>query len=262
MVGEKPFSVRGNGKQLQQPTPSDDEGMSRACQVLLEGEISNCRALMRASNYVFLVTIQHQGQNLRAIYKPRRGEAPLWDFPDGTLYKRERAAYLVSQRLKWRLIPPTVIREGPYGIGAEQWFISNTNGINYDSFFNDHVREFQQVAAFDWLTNNADRKIGHCLESEDKKLWCVDHGLTFNTVPKLRTVIWDFAGEPIPGEIIADLNTFQDVLNNDLQFRQNLLELLYPDEVDALKLRLKRILKNPVFPNSTGSFHDIPWPPY
>ena len=232
-----------------------------ACTVLRESEIIDCRMLPRGSNDVFLLSLRRGRQTIRAIYKPQRGEYPLWDFPDGTLYQRECAAYLVSEGLKWSLIPPTIIREGPFGVGAVQWFVP-TNAVLDDALFEKHLSEFKRIAAFDWLTNNADRKVGHCLVGTDGRIWLIDHGLTFHEVPKLRTVIWHFAGQPVPEEILADLDLFSHRLTDESTLRATLSELLALTEVEALEERLSIILRNPVFPYSFGSRHRVPWPPY
>ncbi|MBI4283884.1 MAG: hypothetical protein HY663_05380, partial [Chloroflexi bacterium] len=162
--------------------------IERVCRLLGKAEITECNLLYRGSNHVFIVTLVNDGKNLKAVYKPCRGEAPLWDFPDGTLYKREYATFLLSQALEWYLVPPTVVRSGPFGIGTVQWFVNTRNGTNNGSAISRDLPRLKQVALFDYLVNNADRKAGHFLEGQDGRLWVVDHGLTFNTVPKLRTV--------------------------------------------------------------------------
>jgi hypothetical protein len=195
---------------------------------------------------------------IKAIYKPRQGETPLWDFPDGTLYKREYASFVVSLALEWHLIPPTVIRDGPYGIGSMQWFVDIKGGTGLYLQIND-VFILKQVALFDYLVNNADRKAGHFLQGNDGRLWLVDHGLTFNAVPKLRTVLWNFSGEPVPDELIADVSALRDKLKPEKPLRYSLLRLLANSEVEALESRINAIIEKPVFvyPGPRRSF---PWP--
>lgn len=233
-----------------------------AVQFLREGKITACKVLPRGSNCTFLVSLSRRGDSARAVYKPRRGEAPLWDFPDGTLYLREYAAYLVSEALGWCLVPPTVVRDGPYGVGMVQWFVPARHGESYFSLTESHRLEFRRIAAFDWLVNNADRKAGHCLQGEDGRIWSIDHGLTFHQVPKLRTVIWDFAGERIPDDLLDDLKTLARRLAGKDGLCDELSDLLSESELEALRERLKGMLERPVFPTWSGSYRSVPWPPY
>ena len=262
MFGGQSFSREPQRRKIGTHLP-ESEALSMEGQgaILREGEITACQPLPRGSNYVYLTTLKWNGTDLRAIYKPRRGETPLYDFPDGTLYQRERAAYLVSQALEWCLIPPTIIREGPHGIGMLQWFVA-AQTPDYDRFFDKHLDDFKRVAVFDWLVNNADRKGGHCLEGLDGRLWFIDHGLTFNVAPKLRTIIWDFSGQPVPSELLADLETLLPELEDNGALTEALDELLAPEEIEALRGRLAYILKRPVYPDSFGSYRRTPWPPY
>ncbi len=232
------------------------------CRILRDGDIVDCKPLPWGSNDVLLLSLMLDGGHTRAVYKPRRGETPLYDFPSGTLYRREYAAYLISQTLEWSFIPPTVIRDGPFGVGMVQWFITTRPMTDYAVLLERHFPEFQRVAAFDWLTNNADRKAGHCLEGLDGRLWLIDHGLTFNAEPKLRTVVWDFSGQPVPKEILADLERLHCHLHDDATLPEALRHLLLPIEIEALEDRLKLILNHPVFPDSFGSYRRRPWPPF
>ena len=144
------------------------------------------------SNYTFIVTIRHDGKQANAVYKPSRGERPLWDFPDGTLAFREVAAYLVSEALGFPNVPPTILRDGPQGIGMVQLYIEMVDGQHFFTLRDQHRDEMKRIAVFDAIINNTDRKGGHVLLGEDGKLWCIDHGVTFHEEPKLRTVIWDY----------------------------------------------------------------------
>jgi len=233
--------------------------ISRACNLLRQAEIKGCDLLFSGSNYVFLAAMVKGETEIKAIYKPRRGETPLWDFPDGTLYKREYASFLVSQALEWYLIPPTVIRDGPFGIGSVQWFVDTVSGTRHYTQIKSDPSILKQVALFDYLVNNADRKAGHFLEDKGGRLWVVDHGLTFNTVPKLRTVLWDFSGQKVPRNLVADVRELRDKLKSEKQLREALLRLLEEAEVEALESRIKRIIEKPVFtyPESRRS---VPWP--
>src|SRR5258708_35441861 len=154
-----------------------------------------------SSNRTFLVRLDDQDSETGtlAVYKPALGERPLHDFPDETLYKREVAAYELSQALGWDLVPPTVTRiEAPLGPGSLQLFIDHDPSQHYFTLLHENQAFFQPLPTFAILCNNADRKSGHCLLDAQGRIWAVDHGLTFNTAPKLRTVIWDFAGGRVP----------------------------------------------------------------
>ncbi|MFC1952848.1 SCO1664 family protein [Chloroflexota bacterium] len=233
--------------------------MAHICGLLEKAEITACELLFQGSNYVFLVALEMKNKIMRAIYKPCRGEVPLWDFPDGTLYKRECATYLVSQTLEWFLVPPTVIRNGPYGVGSVQWFVNIKHRTDYESQREKFLSQLKQVAIFDYLVNNADRKAGHCLEGYDGRLWMVDHGLTFNTMPKLRTVIWDFMGQPVSKEMVSDVVALQKKLTRDKSLRNTILRLIAPSELEALEFRIQRIINFPVFPYPE-SHRSVPWP--
>ncbi len=236
--------------------------MARAVALLQEASVTGCQVVYSGSNSVFLLSMAWNGQKARAVYKPRRGESPLWDFPDGTLYRRERAAYLVSEALGWSIVPPTIIRSGPYGVGAVQWFVNSTFGSSYHTLVEEHQEEFKKIAAFDLLVNNADRKAGHCLVEGDGRIWGIDHGLTFHADPKLRTVIWDFAGQPIPGVFVADLKSLRRKLSERSPLRTSLSQLLGGDEIEALAVRLRTIIERPAFPVWSGSYRSVPWPPF
>jgi uncharacterized repeat protein (TIGR03843 family) len=184
------------------PTPQPDDNTPQSLppatvlDVLQNGDMQDTHGMMRySSNYTFLVTMEKGDYCLPAIYKPRRGERPLWDFPDGTLYKREHASYLTSETLGWGLVPPTVARDGSHGVGSVQFYIDHDPNVNYFSFDDTLTPQLARLCLFDVLVNNADRKGGHCLLDANNQLWGIDHGITFNADHKLRTVIWDFAGD-------------------------------------------------------------------
>lgn len=243
------------------PTRANAAEIVRISNFLEHGELTSCNALYRGTNHVFLISLVKERETIKAIYKPRQGERPLWDFPDGTLYTREYAAFLVSQALGWELVPPTVIRSGPYGIGSMQWFVEAKPGADYHSLREKCLSVLKRVAVFDYLSNNADRKAGHFLEGQDGRLWLIDHGLTFNAEPKLRTVIWDFAGEPVPQELITDVIALQEELVQTKPLRKRLSRLLATEEIEALEHRISRLIDNPVFPQPE-SYRSVPWPWY
>ena len=158
------------------------------------------------SNATLLVNLSLGGDEIRAIYKPQRGERPLWDFPTGTLCRREVAAFAVSRALGWDLVPDTVLRDGPFGLGMVQRYVEHDPDRHYFAILEEQGDPLRRMAAFDIVVNNADRKGGHCLEAaEDGRVLGIDHGLCFHAQWKLRTVIWDFGGEPLPADVVTDL---------------------------------------------------------
>jgi len=232
--------------------------MLKACRILEQAEITACNLLLRGSNQVYVIGLDNDGVGIKAVYKPRHGESPLYDFPDGSLYKREYAAFLLSQALEWFLVPPTIIRDGPLGIGSVQWVVDPKDRTDKNSPIEIDMFKLQQVVLFDYLVNNADRKVGHFLEGRDGHLWVVDHGLTFNTVPKLRTVIWDFSGQDIPEKLMSDTAVLQEKLKTQ-PLRDVLYRLLDKSEIKALESRIAKIIENPVFPYPR-SYRSVPWP--
>ncbi|HWO73744.1 MAG TPA: SCO1664 family protein [Dehalococcoidia bacterium] len=218
--------------------------------------------LAAGSNYVFLLRMEHPsaGEGY-AVYKPQRGEAPLHDFPSGTLFKREYAAYLVSEALGWGLVPPTVIREDGLsaGIGVLQLFIVHDPARHYFNLKDERMPDMQRIALFDWLTNNADRKGGHCLLDEDGRIWCIDHGITFHAEDKLRTVIWDFQGTPVPPHLVEDVCRFAETLRWDSPLRRELAALLSERELARLEERAALIDRERVYP-PPPAYRPYPWP--
>lgn len=223
------------------------------------GELELKGQFMLGSNYTFLVTVHHEGQELPAVYKPSRGEQPLWDFPENSLARREVAAYLVSEALGFHFVPFTTLREdGPHGPGSLQQYIEYDPEYHYFSFSEADKARLRPAALFDLLCNNADRKGGHVLiESGTGKLWLIDHGICFHEHDKLRTVIWDFAGEPIPDELLARLTP----LTADLKLVAALERYLSPGEVTALRSRAEALLRARVFPHPPADRRVTPWPP-
>lgn len=220
--------------------------------------------LHRSSNYTFLARLSGGADSLPAellaVYKPAEGESPLWDFPAGTLYRREVASYLLSRSLGWPRIPPTVVRENaPHGVGALQQFVE-ADGRHYLSSQAEPASEWIRIALFDVITNNADRKSGHCLFDAEGRLWVIDHGLTFHTDVKLRTVIWDFAGREVPAALRRDLErAAADLESGPLGI--DLGALLSPGEVAMLRRRLRAAARPGWRLPEPGSSWSVPWPP-
>lgn len=211
-----------------------------------------------ASNATLLAQISHEGREALAVYKPRRGERPLWDFPSGTLCLREAATYVVDAALGWGLVPPTVLRDGPAGFGAVQLFIEEEDEPDPRDLLDVRTDELRRIALFDVIVNNADRKAGHLIVDTGGRLWSVDHGICFHEEPKLRTVIWAFQGERIPAPLLEDVASLRDA-------REVFVELgflLSTDEVDAFCGRIDRVLRTGVYPAPGPGRHHVPWPPW
>ncbi len=238
--------------------------LDRALDLLARGEIQAQGLLPWGSNYTFLISITLDEMQTAAIYKPREGERPLWDFPDGTLCLREVAAFVVSQALDWFIVPPTVLREGPHGVGMVQFYIDADPDEHYFTLkekprFRD---QFRQIALFDLLINNADRKSGHCLRDANDHIWGIDHGVSFAVEPKLRTVIWEFAEQPIPDRWVGDLKKFRACLDQrDNPTLHTLGQLLDKRELTALKRRAEQIIQSGCYPRPLPGYRQIPWPP-
>lgn len=233
----------------------------RVLEILRDGTLKLQGLLPDGSNYTFLCTVKHKGVTLPAVYKPIKGERPLWDFPENTLAYREVATFLVSQALDWDLVPPTVYRPiGPHGPGSLQFYVDAEPEWHYFNVTDHERAQFMRVAAFDVVINNADRKAGHVLKGHDDRFWLIDHGVTFHAQNKLRTVIWDFAGEALPDDICADLAALKTRLEEDEDLRSALDSLLDPLEVAALRRRIERLLAAGVFPHPRSNY-SYPWPP-
>jgi hypothetical protein len=230
--------------------------------VLERGEIDSEYGLLRwSSNYAFLISITCDATTLTAVYKPQRGERPLWDFPDGTLCYRETAAFLTSRELGWEIVPPTVLREGPRGLGSMQFYVEHDPQVNYFSFDESFSPQLMRISLFDYLINNADRKGGHCLLDATGHIWGIDHGIAFNSAHKLRTVIWDYAGQTIPDELLSAIACLFDALDNaENPYSQTIRKLLAPQEIKAFQARLRHILKQKRYP-LPGPGPNYPWPP-
>lgn len=219
---------------------------------------------MLGSNYTFLVTVRHGGLELPAVYKPLRGEQPLWDFPDNTLARREVAAYVISEALGFHFVPYTVLRVDipDYGPGSLQQYVDYDPEYHYFSFSDEDKQRLRPVVLFDALVNNADRKGSHVLiEKETRKLWAIDHGLCFHEEDKLRTVLWDFAGQSIPDGLLESLSSLPSMLAAGSDLRAALRPYLAAREISALSGRAKTLLRSRVFPSRPGDRRAYPYPP-
>ena len=226
-----------------------------ALDLLTRGDVTVKGRMPWASNVTLLAEVTLGAICARAIYKPERGERPLWDFPPG-LYKRELAAYLFSEALGWGLVPPTIIRDGPHGEGSFQLFIEAEFEQHWFTLREDprHRERLQRICVYDFVANNADRKSGHCLLGPDNLIYGIDNGLCFHTEMKLRTVIWDYAGEPIPKAMLDDLKRF---VKNGLP--DPLADLLDAPEQQALRVRAQALADYARFPEDRSG-HRYPWP--
>lgn len=216
-------------------------------QALGAAHISDLQLVPWGSNYTFAVALRRDGEDdLIAIYKPERGETPLWDFESGTLYRREYAAYLLSCLLGWRFIPPTVIRDGPHGVGTVQLYVEPDTSVHDRTLRQNYADALRRIALFDLITNNADRKASHCFVGRhDRRVWGIDHGLTFHVQPKLRTVLWDFCGEPIGPDLLEAL----EALERDAgRVRATLRPYLRRVEIDGLFARIRALRASGTYP--------------
>ncbi len=209
-----------------------------------------------SSNATLLVQVRLEELEHRAIYKPAQGERPLWDFPDG-LYKREAAMFRLADQLGWDVIPPTTVVDGPFGEGSVQAFVNGDFSEHYFTLMEAGVGrgDLERLCVLDLIGNNTDRKSGHCILGVDGRVYGIDHGLAFHAQFKLRTVMWDFVGDPIPADIVAAVDQF--VTRGP---RTDLAELLDRFEVDAMMARAKAILKAPYFPTDDTDGRRYPWP--
>jgi hypothetical protein len=230
--------------------------------VLQYGEITIKGEFAWGSNYTFLAEVSQNGDKVLSVYKPSRGERPLWDFPPASLARREAAAYLVSEALGWELVPPTVYRrKAPIGPGSLQLFIDHDPEVHYFNLSKTDRQRLRPVVLFDLLINNADRKGSHLLFDNNHHLWLIDHGISFHAEDKLRTVIWDFAGERIPDQLTDDLRNFRQTLEPDTGFIKNLHALLNPQEIKALVTRTELLISMRQFPQPNPDERSFPWPP-
>ncbi|MGD8821927.1 MAG: SCO1664 family protein [Anaerolineales bacterium] len=237
----------------------DNAQEAQILNILQSGQIEVTGQFVWGSNHTFLADVVQGQQKIEAVYKPSKGERPLWDFPTESLAAREAAAYLTSKTLGWDLVPPTILRQdGPVGMGSLQYFIDADPERHYFNFTQAEKQRLRPVAVFDILINNADRKGGHILLDHDDRLWLIDHGVSFHQDDKLRTVVWDFIGEPIPDPLLGDLQRFREALQREA-VRSEFQALLNPGEVTALLERAADLLDRPRFPEP-GPGRPYPWP--
>ncbi len=255
--------------------------------LLARGELTVRGRITEASNAALYCTVAHEGREAACVYKPVAGERPLWDFPDGTLAQREVAAYEVSEATGWGLVPPTVLREGPYGEGMCQLWIevspeaellallaAEEPGPGWKAIGLAEAGEgrtallvhadderLRRLAVLDAVINNADRKGGHLLPTTDGRLYGIDHGVTFNAEDKLRTLLWGWAGEPLTGEAVEVLKGLQSALETGGTLTATLAALITPAEIDATRARVGALLESGRHPEPGGDWPAIPWPP-
>jgi uncharacterized repeat protein (TIGR03843 family) len=226
------------------------------------GEITMEGRFMWGSNYTFLCFIQDGNHSLQAIYKPTRGERPLWDFPEESLAGREVAAYIISEAGGWGMVPPTVMRDdGPAGPGSFQFFVDHDPERHYFNLTQEEKEQLRPVALFDVIINNTDRKGGHIIFDNDDHIWLIDHGVCFHIQPKLRTVIWDFAGQPLAQESLQQIQALKEKLAPGQETYEQLCRYLDQQEIQAMVGRIDRLLNTKVFPHPSHNRYSYPWPP-
>jgi len=239
------------------------------------GPISIQGQFIEGTNYTFLVEIKHAELTLNGVYKPVRGERRLWDFPALSLAGREVAAYVLSKALGWGLVPPTVYREeGPLGPGSVQLFVQHDPNYHYFNLSEPDRQLLRPAVLFDVLANNADRKGSHILLGEGaerrptfrpRHIWLIDHGVCFHVEEKLRTVVWDFAGEPVPKDLLSDVNALRRDLKSTRgtksELAMHLKRYINAAEVAAIVRRADAILASGHFPEPDPYRRCYPWPP-
>ncbi len=228
--------------------------------LLTEGELDLEGRLLDASNVTLVGAIRTDTLAGECVYKPVAGERPLWDFPDGTLAGREISAYLVSEATGWRIVPPTVLRDGPYGTGMVQLWMDADPSVDLSDFVRRDLPALRRMAVFDAVVNNADRKGGHIIPMVDGHVYGVDHGICFSVEPKLRTLLWRWAGKPLPVEALAVLEDLAERLRGDLG--EQLHEHLTRREVRRTEQRVADLLRTQVHPRPSGDWPALPWPPF
>ena len=225
---------------------------------LISAPLSVTGRLIDASNATLYAEAKIGEVDVACIYKPVAGERPLWDFPDGTLANREYAAYLISEISGLHVVPLTVLRDGPFGFGAVQQWINIDESIDLALFFREDNPALRKIALFDAIVNNTDRKIGHLLPLSNEVVLGCDHGVTFHSEDKLRTVLWQWSGDKFTGEEIALL----DNLLAKIAANAELKELITESEIAALKDRINSLISAGTFPTPSDEWPSIPWPPF
>lgn len=233
--------------------------MSEVSEHLLTGDLQVTGRLVDASNATLYAECTYNENVMPVIYKPIAGERPLWDFPDGNLANREYAAFLVSEIAGWNVVPPTVLRDGPFGLGMVQQWINLDEEVDLALYYREDNENLRRLALFDAVINNTDRKIGHLLPTADGLLLGCDHGVTFHEEDKLRTVIWQFAER----ELTASEKQILETLTQSLTAEPSILTNLITDsEFSALLQRIERLLASGVFPSPSEDWPAVPWPPF
>ncbi|MBV9595125.1 MAG: SCO1664 family protein [Actinobacteria bacterium] len=241
-------------------TPTQELPVDTALELLRHGTLSIEGRLLDASNATLYCSVELDGLVAACVYKPVAGERPLWDFPDGTLAEREVAAYEVSAATGWLIVPPTVYRDGPVGPGMAQLWIDTDDRVDITRLVRRRSSEpLRRVAVFDAVINNADRKGGHLLPTRSGHIYGIDHGVTFSVEPKLRTLLWQWAGDALPDEAIECLERLRGALTADLGDR--LGELLTTREVRRTGRRVDNLLRDLTHPQPSGDWPALPWPP-
>jgi hypothetical protein len=235
-------------------------GREEIAALLRDGELDLEGRLLDASNVTLIGAIRTDTLAAACVYKPVAGERPLWDFPDGTLAGREIAAHLVSEATGWSVVPPTVLREGPYGTGMVQLWMDADPTIELTEFVRRDLPELRRMAVFDAVINNADRKGGHIIPMPDGHVYGVDHGICFSVDPKLRTLLWRWAGKPLTAEALAVLEKLAEDLRGELG--EELHEHLTRREVRCTQQRVAELLRTGVHPQPSGDWPALPWPPF
>ncbi|WSG19389.1 SCO1664 family protein [Nonomuraea sp. NBC_01738] len=239
------------------PSPVHDEG---ALKLLRDGRLEVAGRLVEATNMTLYCSLTLAGRTAACVYKPVRGERPLWDFPDGTLAAREVAAFEVSQATGWGIVPPTVYRDGPFGPGMCQLWIDTEHEIDLMRLVRSRHPALRRMAVFDAVVNNADRKGGHLLPLADGHVYGVDHGVCFAADDKLRTVLWQWRGKPLAREAVEVLAKLEREIESGSLGRR-LRQLLTLAEVEATWTRVRRLLDSGVHPYPSQDWPAIPWPP-
>jgi uncharacterized repeat protein (TIGR03843 family) len=225
---------------------------------LEKGTLDVTGRLVDASNATLYATCTYNEQSIPVIYKPIAGERPLWDFPDGNLAQREYAAYLLSELGGFSVVPPTVLRDGPFGQGMVQQWIDIDESIDLAEFYRTDHPELRTMALFDAIANNTDRKIGHLLPSVQGRVLGCDHGVTFHEDDKLRTVLWQWAGKPLTE---SEMDSLQNLLSLVKQ-NEEIRSLITDNEFTALQTRIQRLISEKEFPSPSDEWPAVPWPPF
>lgn len=227
-------------------------------ELLTQGDLVVTGRLVDASNATLYATLTHNGRSMACIYKPIAGERPLWDFPHGALAHREYAAYLISHHCGFNLVPLTILRDGPYGEGMVQEWIDIDESIDLVEFFASNNPALRSMALFDAIINNTDRKIGHLLPTQSGDLFGCDHGVTFHTHDKLRTVLWQWSGDLLTGNELDLLRKAENAVVNEIDLRPYLTQ----QELSALLNRIQRLLVSARMPEPSPDWPSIPWPAF